>query len=142
MTSSPKVLHLACHCQTHVLRLTDPSFEDVGVCDCSHCLKRRIVWGGAKQGTLEVVRGVAKDGAEDLTEYRFGNKNAGHQVSRSASGISSSDGTDDAISLCPTLSYCGLSCHYIGFPGHYLAPVSGLSPVLRQVRHPPPRDGL
>ncbi len=34
----------------------------------------------ASKGTLKIVRGVGKDGEESLQEYRFGSKNAGHQV--------------------------------------------------------------
>jgi hypothetical protein len=83
MASPANVYHLTCHCQAHVLRLTLPEgakFDDNGVCDCSHCLKRRIVWYSAPAGSLEIVRGCGKDGTEELNEYRFGAKNAGHKV--------------------------------------------------------------
>ena len=71
--------HLACHCQTHVLRLTlppDQTLDTMGVCDCSHCLKRRIVWAMIPGKYVEVVRGVD----EGLLEYRFGKKAGCHQV--------------------------------------------------------------
>ena len=90
MSLSSKTYHIACHCQEHVLTLTLPSefdFTDNGVCDCSHCLKRRIVWGVAPKGTLEVVRGVGKDGAAELAEYRFGEKNARHKVGMNMLGL-------------------------------------------------------
>ncbi|KAK4686959.1 hypothetical protein P7C73_g3163, partial [Tremellales sp. Uapishka_1] len=76
------VVHLACHCQAHVLRLTLPSepepFTNNGVCDCSHCIKRKVVWGSAPPGSrFEIIRGVGKDGVE-LQEYRFGSKSFAH----------------------------------------------------------------
>jgi len=86
MANQPAVYHIACHCQTHVLQLTLPkegSFSHeftTGVCDCSHCLKRRIVWGRAPKGSLKVIKGVGTNGVE-LQEYVFGKKAYEHQVS-------------------------------------------------------------
>lgn len=78
--------HVACHCQSHVLRYTvpaDEAFTDNGVCDCSHCLKRRAVWILAPSGALEVVRGVngTGEGGKKLSGYSFGAKQSVHQVS-------------------------------------------------------------
>lgn len=83
MTDQTAIYHLACHCQTHILQLTLPLqglFSDNGVCDCSHCLKRRIIWGKAPKGSIKVIKGVGMDGIE-LQEYRFGAKSFAHQVS-------------------------------------------------------------
>ena len=80
--TSDHIYHLSCHCQDHVLRLTLPSdksvFEGIGVCDCSYCVKKRIVWGVAPPGSLTVVRGFGTDG-KDLQGYEFGGKNCAHQ---------------------------------------------------------------
>ena len=79
-----QVFHISCHCQKHILQLIAPAkdpFPEGGVCDCSHCLKRRIIWGFAPGNDVSIVRGVGKDGSEDLEEYRFGSKGTGHQVS-------------------------------------------------------------
>lgn len=78
--------HIACHCQSHVIRYTVPTeeaFNNNGVCDCSHCLKRRTVWVMAPKGSLEVVKGVngSGEGAKKLTGYSFGAKKSEHQVS-------------------------------------------------------------
>jgi hypothetical protein len=76
-TTTPAPLHLACHCQAHVLRLTLPAPPTGGdVCDCSHCLKRRTVWFCAPANSIEVVRGFG----DDLAEYRFGSKSFPHKV--------------------------------------------------------------
>ena len=83
MTDQTAIYHLACHCQTHILQLTLPLeglFSDNSVCDCSHCLKRRIIWGEAPKGSIKVIKGVGTDGVE-LQEYRFGTKSFAHQVS-------------------------------------------------------------
>ncbi|WWD19979.1 hypothetical protein CI109_104452 [Kwoniella shandongensis] len=84
-TKQAKTYHISCHCQAHVLRLDIPNdtdtpspFDQGGVCDCSHCLKNRIVWGFAPPGTVSIVRGLGKDGAANLQEYRFGSKSYGH----------------------------------------------------------------
>lgn len=87
-----KTYHISCHCQSHILAWTtdaESAFTGNGVCDCSHCLKRRIVWIFALKGTLEVVKGVGKDGV-DLKGYTFGPKQVEHQVSPTrGSGLSS-----------------------------------------------------
>lgn len=80
-----KTYHISCHCQSHILAYTaDPetAFAGNGVCDCSHCLKRRTVWIFAPSGTLEVIKGVGKDG-DELKGYMFGAKQSEHQVSPS-----------------------------------------------------------
>jgi len=74
--------HLACHCQSHVIRIDlpkDAPFDSPGVCDCSHCLKRRIVWVQAPAGSMTVIRGVDQDGSP-LKEYQMGSKSVSHQV--------------------------------------------------------------
>jgi len=51
-----------------MLQLTLPTeslFNDTfdnSVCDCSHCLKRRIVWNQALKGSLKVIKGVGMNG--------------------------------------------------------------------------------
>jgi len=83
MADQTATYYLACHCQAHILQLTlplDDLFSDNGVCDCSHCLKRRIVWGKAPKGSLKVMKGVGSDDIK-LQEYRFGTKSFAHQVS-------------------------------------------------------------
>ena len=86
MTNQTAVYHLACHCQTHILQLTLPTvdlFNDTfgnGVCDCSHCLKRRIVWGQAPKNSLKVIKGVGMNGV-NLQTYVFGKGAYTHQVS-------------------------------------------------------------
>ncbi|KAK8849369.1 hypothetical protein IAR55_004701 [Kwoniella newhampshirensis] len=81
------IYHIACHCQDNVLKLTLPinpetgaplAFDEGGVCDCSHCLKRRIVWAFAPKGSMTIVRGMGKDGAAPTQEYRFGAKSFSH----------------------------------------------------------------
>lgn len=82
MAEQTAVYHLACHCQTHILRLTlllDGLFSNNGVCDCSYCLKRRIIWGLAPENSIEILKGVGLDGVE-LQEYRYGAKSFAHQV--------------------------------------------------------------
>lgn len=82
MADQTAVYHLACHCQTHILRLTlplDGLFSNNGVCDCSYCLKRRIIWGRAPENSIEIVKGVGLNGVE-LQEYRYGAKSFAHQV--------------------------------------------------------------
>jgi hypothetical protein len=81
MTKQTAIYHLSCHCQTHVLQLTLPReglFSDFSACDCSHCLKRRIISGEAPKGSLKIIRGVGTNGVE-LQEYRTGTKTFGHQ---------------------------------------------------------------
>jgi hypothetical protein len=89
MNDKTAVYHIACHCQTHVLQLTLPTedlFSDNGVCDCSHCLKRRIVWGPAPKGSLKVLKGVGTNGV-NLQSYIFGEKAYAHQVSLLEKGV-------------------------------------------------------
>ena len=81
--SEATTYHLACHCQAHVIRLDlpkDKPFGDPGVCDCSHCLKRRIIWATAPSGSMTIVRGSGKDGVE-TKEYHMGENSFRHQVS-------------------------------------------------------------
>jgi len=83
MPDKTAVYHVSCHCQTHILRLTLPHeglFSNNSVCDCSHCLKRRVVWAQAPAGSMQVIKGVGKDGV-CLQEYTFGTKAFAHQVS-------------------------------------------------------------
>lgn len=81
--SSKKIYTLACHCQTHVYRLTLPvnQLEKEGaVCDCSWCLKRRIIWAFVPRDSLMHHRGAGVDGTQELNEYRFATKTATHKV--------------------------------------------------------------
>ena len=81
---SKRVFHLACHCQANILRITFPEsvkpFEKNDVCDCSFCLKRRIIWAFAPEGSGKVLKGMDK-----LQTYQFGNKTLYHQVGTGSS---------------------------------------------------------
>lgn len=82
--SGIKSYTLSCHCQTHAYRLTlsKSKIEEEGiVCDCSFCLKKRIVWAFVPQDSLVLTRGAGSEGSEDLTKYRFATKTAEHLVS-------------------------------------------------------------
>jgi hypothetical protein len=80
-----KTYYLSCHCQTHVIALElpiDDPFPENGVCNCSHCFKRRIVFGCAPEGsTARILKGFEKDGAEELQIYKFGMMQYGQHVS-------------------------------------------------------------
>jgi hypothetical protein len=79
-TAPTKSYILSCHCQKNIVELTLPlpipapdhgtPFTDNGVCDCSHCLKRRVVWFFAPPGSVKVLKGGAADGSE--TSHRTG----------------------------------------------------------------------
>lgn len=74
---------LSCHCQTHIYLLNLPAGElekEGVVCNCSWCLKRRIIWAFVPHDSLTLHRGAGKDGSEELTEYRFGLKVVAHKV--------------------------------------------------------------
>jgi hypothetical protein len=81
--SETATYHLACHCQAHVIRLDLPKdnpFDKAEVCDCSLCLKRRIVWMSVRGGSMSILRGVGKDGVKTKV-YQMGSKTYHHQVS-------------------------------------------------------------
>lgn len=74
---------LSCHCQTHVYILSLPIGElerGAEVCDCSWCLKRRLVWGFYSPDSLVLHRGAGKNGAPEIAEYWFGAKKSAHKV--------------------------------------------------------------
>lgn len=82
MADQTATYHLACHCQTHILQLSLPReglFRHTTVCDCSHCLKRRIVWDETPMGSIKVIKGFGKDSVE-LQQYSFGSKTFPHHV--------------------------------------------------------------
>jgi hypothetical protein len=86
LKSDTKTYHLSCHCQTHVVALdltTDKPFPENGVCNCSHCFKRRIVFATAPEGSARIVKGFGKDGADELGVYKFGTMQYGQYVSDS-----------------------------------------------------------
>lgn len=100
--------HISCHCQAHILKYTvpegeEPGFKGNGVCDCSHCFKRRTVWVFAPKGSLEVVKGV-----DGLQEYRFGSKKSGHQVSHVS--LDPATGGADADEPASSARLAGLMC--------------------------------
>ncbi|ORX35141.1 hypothetical protein BD324DRAFT_634032 [Kockovaella imperatae] len=76
--SDDHTFHLSCHCQSNILRITYPAdtepFNKNQVCDCSYCLKKRIVWSIAPAGSVKVLRGFDK-----LRDYQFGGKNMHHR---------------------------------------------------------------
>ena len=72
--------HLACHCQSNILRVTYPEgtkpFAKNQACDCSFCVKRRIIWSIVPGGRTKVLKGFT-----DLVDYQFGGKGLYHKVS-------------------------------------------------------------
>ncbi|KAJ3090248.1 hypothetical protein HK100_007506 [Physocladia obscura] len=90
--AAPPPFYLSCHCQAHVLAYNPRNFDASGLpaakremCDCSHCTRRRIIWGFSEPGELTVVRGVISESTKDsdlpemaLNEYRFGSKTVHH----------------------------------------------------------------
>ena len=86
MPIDTKTYRLSCHCQENVFELSLPlpspslghgtPFDDNGVCDCSHCVKRRVVWYFVPRTAVKVIRG----GESHLKEYRFGAKRDAHKV--------------------------------------------------------------
>jgi hypothetical protein len=77
--SDTKQYILACHCQSQIYLLNLPHgvLEEKGVvCDCSFCLKRRVVWAFVPGKSMV----LHKDG-EGLEDYKFGSKTANHKVS-------------------------------------------------------------
>lgn len=67
-----------CHCQRNVFQVTIPEITQAGVCDCSFCAKRGILWGFANKTKLMFTRGGQQD---DVSVYTFGTKQYEHKVS-------------------------------------------------------------
>jgi hypothetical protein len=88
-TSPPqKTYRGCCHCQAVVFSVTLPDVTheqaNNGVCDCSHCAKRAVLWAFAKPGAL-----VFEKGLDALKGYQFGAKSTTHFVSLRSSRTSS-----------------------------------------------------
>jgi hypothetical protein len=77
--SDTKQYILSCHCQSHIYLLNLPHgvLQEKGVvCDCSFCLKRRVVWAFVPGKSM-----VLHKGGDGLEDYKFGSKTANHKVS-------------------------------------------------------------
>ena len=87
MTSEP--IYISCHCQEHIVQLHLPEggsldadvIDQATTDDCSHCVKRRLLWYRVPDNVrVEVIKGFGKDGVE-LKDYQFARGRLNHQAS-------------------------------------------------------------
>jgi hypothetical protein len=111
-TDAPlKTYRGSCHCQAVVFSVTLPDIAhekaDNGVCNCSFCAKRAVIWAFAEPGALEFEKGL-----DGMKGYQFGTKSTTHYVSlRSSIDCPRKTNVDTVVKHCEN---CGT--YIIGCP--------------------------